>query len=188
MVKVLGVIGSPRLGGNTEIMVREALAAAAEQGAEIEFIHLAEKSISPCEGCFTCEETSKCKIEDDMQEIYTKLEEADAIILGTPVYFANVTAQAKAFMDRTYCLYRKRRLRGKVAAAIAVARRVGGIQVLSSLYLFFAAHGMHIAGGTVGHGREKGEVREGVGIYKGALEEARAVGRAVVRLVGELKR
>ena len=91
-MKVIGIVSSPRKGGNTEILVREALKAAREAGAETELVSVAKKSISPCDGCGACEKNGICKIKDDMQVIYQQLESADGIVFGTPVYFLNVTA------------------------------------------------------------------------------------------------
>jgi multimeric flavodoxin WrbA len=190
IVKVIGIVSSPRKGGNTEILVREALKAAREAGAETELVSVAKKNISPCDGCGACEKNGICKIKDDMQVIYQQLEAADGIVFGTPVYFLNVTAQAKAIIDRTYAFLQTRKLRGKVAAAIVVARRVGAGQVLSILYSYFTIHRMLIAGGGIGYGRSKGEVKTGVGgsPTRSALEEARAVGRNVVWLVERLSK
>jgi len=189
-MKILGIVCSPRKGGNTEILVTEALEAAREAGGETELVLVGDKNIAPCDGCGSCHETGACKIKDDMQAIYDQLEQADGIILGTPVYFLNVSAQAKAVMDRTYAFLSSRKLRGKVAAAVVAARRLGAGQVLSLLYPFFTVHRMIVAGGGVGYGVEKGDVRQGVGGSPTltALEEARAVGRNVVRMVEQLSR
>ena len=189
-MKILGIVCSPRKGGNTEILVTEALEAAREAGGETELVLVADKNIAPCDGCGSCRETGACKIKDDMQAIYEQLEQADGIILGTPVYFLNVSAQAKAVMDRTYAFLWSGKLRGKVAAAIVAARRLGAGQVRSLLYPFFTVHRMIVAGGGVGYGVEKGDVRQGVGGSPTltALEEARAVGRNVVRMVEQLSR
>ncbi|MEE8173950.1 MAG: flavodoxin family protein [Dehalococcoidia bacterium] len=187
-MKVLGIVCSPRKGGNTEILVREALEAVREAGGETELILVADMNIAPCDGCGACDEDGTCRIEDDMQTVYQQLELADGLIFGTPVYFLNVSAQAKAVMDRTYAFLRGGKLRGKVAAAIVAARRVGAGQVLGLLYPYFTAQRMVIAGGGIGYGREKGEVRQGVGGSPSlsAVEEARAVGRNVVRMVKQL--
>ena len=91
-MKILGIVGSPRKGGNTEILVEEALTATREAGAQTEIILLADKNIAGCDGCGSCFETGVCKIKDDMQSIYPQLEAADAIIFGSPVYFGGVTA------------------------------------------------------------------------------------------------
>ena len=189
-MKILGIVCSPRKEGNTEILVREALKGASEVGGETELITVADKNIAPCDGCDACQENGICKLKDDMQAIYQQLELADGVIFGTPVYFINVSAQAKAVMDRTYALLRSRGLRGKVAAALVAARRVGAGQVLSLLYSFFTIHRMIIAGGGIGYGRKKGEVREGVGGSPAlsALEEARAIGKHVVRMLGQLSK
>jgi multimeric flavodoxin WrbA len=187
-MKILGIVCSPREGGNTEILVREALEGARDAGGEPELVLLAGKEIAPCDACSGCENDGQCIVEDDMQDIYEKLESADGLIFGTPVYFLNVSAQAKAVMDRTFGFLRTRKLKGKVAAAIVVARRVGAGQVLSLLYTFFAIHRMVIAGGGIGYGREKGEVREGPGGSPEvtALQEARAVGKNVVKMARRL--
>jgi multimeric flavodoxin WrbA len=187
-MKILGIVCSPREGGNTEILVREALEGVREAGGEPELVLVAGKEIAPCNACAGCETDGQCIIEDDMREIYEKLESADGLIFGTPVYFLNVSAQAKAVMDRTYGFLRTRKLKGKVAAAIVAVRRVGAGQVLSLLYTFFALHRMVISGGGIGYGREKGEVREGPGGSPDvtALQEARAVGRNVVKMTRRL--
>jgi len=183
-MKILGIVCSPREGGNTEILVKEALEAAREAGAETELFLVAGKDIAPCDACGACEADGICVVDDDMQEIYRQLELADGVIFGTPVYFVNVSAQAKAIIDRTYPLLRTGKLRGKVAAALVAVRRVGAGQVLSLLYSYFVAQRMMTVGGGIGYGREKGEVREGVGGTPAlsAMEEARAIGRNVVRM------
>jgi len=189
-MRILGIVCSPRKGGNTEILVRAALEAAREAGGETELILVADMNIAPCDGCGTCLKNGMCKIKDDMQMIYEQLELAEGVVLGTPVYFMNVSAQAKAIMDRTYAILGGRKLRGKVAAAIVAARRVGAGEVLSLLYPYFMVHGMVVAGGGIGYGMEKGDVRQGVGGSPSlsALEEARAVGRNVVRMVARLSK
>ena len=136
-MKILGIVCSPRKGGNTEILVKEALDAARDAGCETELVLVADNSIAPCDGCGACKENGICKIKDDMETIYQQLESADGVIFGTPVYFANVSAQAKAIMDRTRAFLWTGRLRGKVAAAIVVTTRVGAGQVLSLLYSYF---------------------------------------------------
>ncbi|MBN1382064.1 MAG: flavodoxin family protein [Deltaproteobacteria bacterium] len=188
-MKIVGIVCSPRKGGNTEILMKEALQAAQEAGAETQLISLADKDITPCDACGACEETGLCTINDDMQDIYSELEEADGVILGTPVYFINVSAQAKAVIDRTYAFLMSRKLRGKIAAALVVTRRIGAGQVLGLLYSFFTVHRMIIAGGAVGYGRGKGEVVDGPGSSPAltALEEARALGKSVVRMINKIK-
>ncbi|MCD4830166.1 MAG: flavodoxin family protein [Candidatus Cloacimonetes bacterium] len=103
-MKLSAFIGSPRIGGNTEILVRQALAAAGDAGADTTAVTLNEKSIRGCQGCMGCLDTRQCVIADDMQELYPLLTEADAIVIGTPIYFFQMTAQTKLFIDRLYCL------------------------------------------------------------------------------------
>ncbi len=187
-MKVLGIVGSPRKGGNTEILVAEALAAAREAGAETEIFLVADKNISGCDGCHSCGQTKVCKIKDDMQPLYQKMETADAIIFGSPVYFHGVTAQAKAVIDRTFLFLQTRGLKGKVAAPILALRRVGAGQTQDQLYGYFLAQGMVPVRGAIGYGRAKGDVRtgDGGGIGVTALEEAHTVGGAVVEMLKKI--
>lgn len=189
-MRVVGIVCSPRKGGNTEILVREALDAVQELGGETELVTVSDKTINPCDGCGTCRETGVCHINDDMQGVYQQLLQADGIILGTPVYFWNVSAQAKAVMDRTFAFLAHRKLEGKVAGAIVVARRVGAGQVLNLLNSYFLINRMRVAGGGIGYGREKGEVKQGVGgaPNASAIGEARNLGKAVVSLLKQLSR
>lgn len=183
-MKVLGIVCSPRSGGNTEILVVEALSGAKEAGSDVELLTLADKSIAPCDACRSCVQTGECHIQDDMQQIYMKFQEADGIIFGSPVYFSNVSAQAKLVIDRTYALLWKRKLRGKIGGAVVTTRRIGGGNVLSILYTFFTVQRMLTAGGTVGYEGEavpygeKGAIRRD----ERAIREAKAVGRNVVLL------
>ncbi|MFP4194538.1 MAG: flavodoxin family protein [Desulfosalsimonas sp.] len=189
-MKILGIACSPRKEGNTELLMREALAAAESKGAETELILAADKNISPCDACGACIEEGICVVDDDMQEVYKKLEEADGIIFGTPVYFLNVSAQAKAVIDRTYALLRTGKLRGKVSGAAVAVRRIGGGQVLSLLYSWFTVHRMITAGGCIGYGREKGDIRNGPGGAPGstALGEAGAIGSAMVKMIDKVSK
>jgi multimeric flavodoxin WrbA len=196
-MKVLGIVCSPRRGGNTEILVNEALDSAKDLRAEVELVTICDKKIAPCDACESCKTTRKCRIEDDMQEIYSKLTEADGIILGTPVYFWSVTAQAKALIDRTYVFREGRRLKNKVAGAIVVARRSGATSAFSLIHDFFNIQRMVSAAGAVAYGREEeiGPDERGGGVIayghkKGdvrqdsqGMAEARALGRAIVRTI-----
>ena len=187
-MKVLGIVGSPRKGGNTEIMVEEALAAAREAGAETDIFLIYDKTIAGCDACASCFQTGACKIKDDMQPLYKKMEEVDGILFGTPVYFHSYTAQAKAIIDRTFCYLRDRPLNGKVAAPVLALRKVGAGQTRVQLYGWFMSQGMLPVRGAIGYGREKGDVKTGEGANIGmtALEEARATGKEVVEMVKKL--
>ena len=102
-MKVLGIVGSQRKKGNTSILVQEALKPFKEHGAETELIFLGDHEIKSCKGCEGCKKTFKCVIEDDMQKIHPLILDADGVILGSPTYFYNVSADMKAFLDRCYC-------------------------------------------------------------------------------------
>ena len=118
-MKILGISCSPRANGNTEIMVREALSKAEEEGAQTELVALAQKNIAPCDACLSCRETGKCHKKDDMQDIYVKLLETDGVIFGSPVFYWTVTAQAKALIDRTFVFSKDYKLEGKAAGAVS---------------------------------------------------------------------
>jgi len=109
-MKVLGLFGSPRKGGNTEILLEEALKGAEGAGAVTERLHLTDFTITPCKECHGCDQTGQCVILDDMQKIYPKLLEADVIILASPIFFYGVTGWAKALVDRCQALWSKKYL------------------------------------------------------------------------------
>jgi len=111
-LRVLGIAGSPRRGGNTDILLNEVLRGAASEGAEVKTIILSRLKIAPCQHCDGCLETGRCKVEDDMQPVYDELERADRLVLASPVHFRGVTAQTKAMIDRCQALWvRKYRLK-----------------------------------------------------------------------------
>jgi len=104
MVKILGVMGSPRIGGNTDVLMDRALAGAKDAGADVEKIVLDRLDINPCRDCEGCEADGQCAQADDMIPLYDKILQADGLILGTPIYWWGPTAQMKAFIDRWYAL------------------------------------------------------------------------------------
>ena len=104
-MKVLGIVGSPRMTGNTDILVGKVLEAAHDVGAGIEKIMLVDHDISPCKACDTCQKKKKCIHNDDMVSLVQKMQDHDIWVLGTPLYFWGPTAQFKAFLDRWYGAY-----------------------------------------------------------------------------------
>ncbi|SHJ34568.1 flavodoxin family protein [Lutispora thermophila] len=143
-MKVIGISGSPRKDGNTEILVKEALKPFYEKGWEVTEFFLSSKSIKPCIGCETCNETGTCAIEgDDMGFLISELENCDALIIGSPAYYRNVTAQLKALFDRSFVIKNRNLLAGKPGGAIAVGRGEGGGQslVLSIIHNFYLSSG-----------------------------------------------
>ena len=101
-MKIIGYIASPRKQGNTAWAVNKILEAAKENGAETQSLYCSELDINPCKGCLGCVKGDKCVLNDDMQKIYTELKQADTLVLGSPVYMAQMTAQAKTFTDRLF--------------------------------------------------------------------------------------
>jgi multimeric flavodoxin WrbA len=102
-MNILAVSGSPRKKGNTAALINEAVKPFTDEGIKCNTIHLDDYNFSDCIGCERCRDTYKCPVDDDMQKLYPLIEEADALILGSPTYFYNITAKMKAFIDRFYC-------------------------------------------------------------------------------------
>jgi len=140
-LNILGVSGSPRADAATSALVRAALLGAETVGdATTSFVSLAEKRIGYCDGCRACVAADSCVIDDDMQHLYGQLLAADAVILGSPVYYGAPSALCKAFMERVQGLgIREKRLRLKVGGAIAVgASRNGGQEsTLAAMHLWY---------------------------------------------------
>jgi multimeric flavodoxin WrbA len=155
-VTILGISGSPRH-GNTEILVKEALAGAESHEAQTSFINLAGKRIMPCVACDTCisSDYSGCIFDDDMSEIYPKFDGVDGLIFGAPIYYGSITAQAKVMMGRLSGLGRRTRegLRLKVGGAIGIAgARHGGQELaLWNIISFFNVMGIIPVGLTSPH-------------------------------------
>jgi len=103
---ILGISGSPRKGGNTDILLDKALEGAKSKGAETEKIILNNLKMVPCQECEKVKDDGTCKIEDDFQALYVKIMKADALILATPIFFGSLSAQAKIMIDRFQCLWR----------------------------------------------------------------------------------
>ncbi|MCD6325129.1 flavodoxin family protein [Candidatus Bathyarchaeota archaeon] len=188
MIRVLGIVGSPRIGGNTELFVAEALKAAEEDGAETELLRLADKEVNPCDACLSCRETKECRIKDDFQMVFEKMVEADGIILASPVYFSSATPKIKALIDRAgYVSIAKGRVfENKVGGAMAVARRAGQNFTFAQLLFFFMHQGMIVPGSTywnVAFGRGKGEVTKD----EEGMATARNFGKKIVWLIRKIK-
>ena len=104
-MKIIAIVGSRRKNGNTAALVDKVLEPFIKEGAEIEIIYPGELNFSGCSGCEGCSKTGLCVVKDDMQPLYKKIEEADAIIAGSPTYFYNMTSDLKKFIDRCYCFF-----------------------------------------------------------------------------------
>ena len=109
-IKVLGIYGSPRKGGNSDQLLDKALEGARSVGAETKGVYARDLKMSGCLECGGCDKTGQCVVQDDMQSVYPLLEEADLIFLASPIFFYGLTAQAKALIDRSQAMWSKRLL------------------------------------------------------------------------------
>ena len=165
-MRVLGVSGSPRPGGNTDILVKLALGVLTDEGMETEFVSLAGRPIKPCVGCRGCAKADKpmCIQEDPAFEgMIERFMAADGILVGSPVYFGSATPQTTALLHRVGYVARSNEnfLRHKVGAAIVVGRRAGHNFTFAQLNYFFLLSEMIVPGSTYWNcafGREMGEV------------------------------
>jgi len=102
---VLGLAGSPRKDGNTDLLLREALRGAADGGAETEFLPLRSQTIGPCVECGHCQLTGRCALHDDVDALHDKLLAADHVVIASPIFFCGISAQAKLLVDRCQCFW-----------------------------------------------------------------------------------
>lgn len=182
---VIGISCSPRMDGNTDIMVQQVLATARKTGARVEFLRIADMKITPCDACWTCAKTGLCHIEDDMRTVYPKLLNADGIVVGSPVHMGyNVSGQGQIFFDRTFSLWHQKLLNNKVGGCIAVSNRRGGISVIRSIESLFSNHQMIVAGYANGYGLVPGDIRKD----ERALREATALGERLGELAKVLRK
>jgi multimeric flavodoxin WrbA len=105
IIKVLGISTSPRIKGNSDMLLRRALAGTESTGAKTEYVRLSDYKVSPCIECNACYQTGKCEVQDDYQKLLQKILDADRLIFATPVFFMTVCAQAKILIDRCQCLW-----------------------------------------------------------------------------------
>ncbi len=107
-IRVIGLAGSPRRGGNTETLLDQVLAGVASRGAVTEKIVISYLHLGPCRGCERCFETGRCVIQDDYQQLYDRLLAVEGVIVAAPIYFTGINAQTKAMIDRCQCLWARR--------------------------------------------------------------------------------
>jgi len=183
-MKILGIMGSPRMRGNTDLLLDEALRAASGQGAETEKISVDKLKISPCKEDYACLKDGNCDIRDAMDEIYPKLLGADGVIVASPIFFYGLTSQAKALIDRCQALWARKYVlkqkppgSGRKGAFIAVGATKGEKlfegSILTVKY-FFQTIGVDYAGDLLIRGIDKkGEIRE----HPTALRDAAELGK-----------
>ena len=151
MIKVLAINGSPRHNGNTAHMLNTVLDVCKEAGFDTELYQAGGRTVRGCLACWGCEEhIGRCSIDDWVNDIYKKMVEADAILLGSPTYFSDLTPEIKAIIDRCGFVSRNddMSLSRKVGAAVSAVRRAGGIHTLNSMQHFFLINDMIVPGSS----------------------------------------
>ncbi len=164
----IAVNGSPRKGGNTEVLLKQALSPLAESGWETELVQVGGTPIRGCTACYKCKENknNRCIIDNDgFNEIYAKLIKADAMILGSPTYFAAVSADLKALLERAglVAVANGNSFSGKIGAAVVAVRRGGATHVFDTINHMYQMSRMVVPGSTywnMGFGKEKEAVKE----------------------------
>ena len=167
-MKAVAINGSPRKGGNTEILLRKVLEPLSGAGWDTEFIQLGGKKIRGCTACYRCFDTKdgRCSVKTDVfNDCLEKMLSGQAIILGSPTYFTDVSAEMKALLDRTglVAIANGGLLRGKIGAAVVAVRRGGGTHAFDTMNHMFLMSGAIIPGSTywnLGFGLNKGEVAD----------------------------
>ncbi|NPE10057.1 MAG: flavodoxin family protein [Asgard group archaeon] len=178
-IRVLGIVGSARSGGNTETLVDEVLAGAKEAGAEIKKIILNELNISHCQGCNACANKGECRHNDDMNKINEEMSKSSAFVYGTPIYYWGPTGIFKTFHDRLLATSRKGFIKDKKVAFVvplggseSVARHTIGILTDSTNYMKANIVGQIVSPGTM-------EI-EDLKKKSGVLQRAREMGKKLV--------
>ena len=183
-MNILGISGTPRKGGNSEILLDAALEPFIEADWDVTRFLLSEKTINPCKGCESCVDTKTCCINDDMIEIYNAYEKCDAIIISAPAYWRNVPAQLKAVIDRTYGS-KSGSLKGKLGGAIAVGRGQGGGQaiVINIIYNFYLSSGALCVPGEINGVTAVADKPGDILSQPRRLEQARILGRNILSYI-----
>jgi multimeric flavodoxin WrbA len=167
-MKVIAFNGSARRDGNTAILIQAVFGELEREGIHTELVQLAGRRIQGCKACLRCRRNrdQRCAVDDDVvNECIEKMIEADGIILGSPTYFADLTAEMKALIDRSGFVAgaNGNLFKRKVGAAVVAVRRAGSIHVFDSINHFFLITQMIVPGASywnLGVGREKGDVAE----------------------------
>ena len=161
-MKVLILNGSPRVGGNTAIAVEEMVAAFRKEGVETEVVSVGSKAIRGCIACGACAEKGKCVFDDVVNELAPKFEEADGLVVASPVYYASANATLIACLDRLFFSTGFDKTM-KVGASVVIARRGGCSSTFDELNKYFTISGMPVASSQYWnsvHGREKGVAKK----------------------------
>ncbi|MBQ2057767.1 MAG: flavodoxin family protein [Oscillospiraceae bacterium] len=180
-MKVLLLNGSPRANGNTSIALGEMVKIFAAEGVEAEVVHIGNKDIRGCIACGSCKKNGKCVFSDAVNELAPKFEEADGLVVASPVYYASANATLIACLDRLFfsTSFDKRM---KVGASVVVARRGGCSATFDELNKYFTISGMPVASSQYWnsvHGREPGQASQDAE----GLQTVRALARNMTFLI-----
>lgn len=189
-MKVVAFNGSPRKGGNTETLIRTVFEPLEAAGIETELVRIGGSAVRGCTACYTCYETKdgRCATTGDMiNECIEKMMAADGIILGSPTYFADVSPEIKALIDRAGLVTRasNHALRRKVGAAVVAVRRGGAIHAYDTMNHFFLISQMIVPGSiywNMAFGRKPGEVADD----DEGIETMQTLGQNMAWLLGKL--
>ncbi|MEG0919429.1 MAG: flavodoxin family protein [Anaerovoracaceae bacterium] len=163
-IKVIGICGSPRKGKHTETLMEHIFEGCKAEGAEVEMITIHDKDLKPCTGCLSCQKGGTCPVKDDITKIFEKIKEADGIVMGSPVFFCDVTAQMKMILDRSFAYWP---INGnKVGAIATVAGSVGCSGVIDTFNRFFTMHGISSAGFVGLYGKTGDKIKAQDTAYK----------------------
>lgn len=165
-MKVLAINGSARKDGNTAILIKRVFEELNKEGIETERIQLAGQVIEPCKACWACGDQQNCvHRKDNFRDIFDKMKEADGILLGSPVYSANISANMQALLERAAVVgdMNPGLLAHKVGAAVVAARRGGAMNALDAMNHFFLNHEIFVVGSTywnMAYGQLPGDVEK----------------------------
>lgn len=188
-MKVLGINSSARKDGNTAILIEQVFQELNKEGIETELVQLAGQVIEPCRACWACGGQGGCVHRNDVfHEVFEKMAAADGILLGSPVYMANVSANMQALLERAavVCDMTPGLMTHKVGAAVAAVRRGGALQAIDAMNHFFLNHEMFVAGSVywnMVYGRLPGDVLQD----QEGLDNMRNLGRNMAFLMKALK-
>lgn len=151
MSKIIAINGSPRKDGNTAAMLKTAMAVCEKAGHETELYQAGGKPVRGCLACGGCgTHVGRCATDDWVNEVYAKMAEADAILIGSPTYFADLTPEIKAVIDRTGYISRRDGMKfsRKIGAGVSAVRRAGSIHTIDSINHFFLINDMIVPGSS----------------------------------------
>ncbi len=188
-MNVIGISGTPRKNGNSEILLRHALKPFENDGWNVNIYLVSELTINPCKACDSCQEIGSCTIDDDMQHIYNAFRWCNAIVISSPVYYRNVSPQLLCILDRHYAVESEKPLAGKPGGAIAVGRGTSGGQtiVINAIYRWMLSCGVICVPGVLNGVTAVADKPSDILNQKNRLDQAEVLGSNVLRVAKSLQ-